>query len=309
MRVDIQNLRKHYGATRAVKDVSFSFSSGQILGFIGPNGAGKSTTMRVLATLEEPTSGDCLIDGISVVEEPEKSHHLVGYVPDALPHHRDVTVHEYLDFFARAYGLRGANRRKVVDDVEEFTNLTGIREKHVNALSKGMKNRVSVARALVHDPPVIIMDEPASGLDPRARIELRELLKVLAGQGKAIMISSHILTELAEICTAAVFIERGKILRAGTLEQLLRHDVAFRTVVVRVLGPIDSLHKHLLVQPGVERVRALDNFVEADVDGDEQACCKLLADLIAAGFRVLEYRPREVDLEDVFMSVTRGDVQ
>ena len=309
MRVDIHNLRKHYGATRAVRDVSFSFSAGQILGFIGPNGAGKSTTMRVLATLEEPTAGDAFIDGISVVEEPEKAHRLVGYVPDALPNHRDISVHEYLDFFARAYGLRGDERRKVVADIEEFTNLTGIREKHVNALSKGMKNRVSVARALVHDPPVIIMDEPASGLDPRARIELRELLKILAGQGKAILISSHILTELAEICTAAVFIERGKILRAGTLEQLLRHDLKHRTVVVRVLGPLDALHKHLLVQPGIEAVRAFDHFVEADVDGDETDCSRLLSELVGRGFKVVEFRPREVDLEDVFMSVTRGDVQ
>jgi ABC-2 type transport system ATP-binding protein len=309
MRVQILNLRKYYGATRAVRDVCFSFTSGQILGFIGPNGAGKSTTMRILASLEEPTAGDCLIDGISVVEEPEKSHRLVGYVPDALPNHRDVSVHEYLDFFARAYGLRGEKRRKVVEDIEEFTNLIGIREKHVNALSKGMKNRVSVARALVHDPPVIIMDEPASGLDPRARIELRELLKVLAGQGKAILISSHILTELAEICTAAVFIERGKILRAGTLEQLLRQEVKHRTVVIRVLGSLDALHKHLIVQPGIESVRPLDTSVEVEVDGDEQDCCRLLADLVAGGFRVLEFRPREANLEDVFMSVTRGDVQ
>src|SRR5262249_6736031 len=242
-------------------------------------------------------------------EEPEKSHRLVGYVPDALPNHRDISVHEYLDFFARAYGLRGDVRRKVVADVEEFTNLTGIREKHVNALSKGMKNRVTGARALVHDPPVIIMDEPASGLDPRARIELRELLKILANQGKAILISSHILTELAEICTAAVFIERGKILRAGTLEQLLKQEMAHRTVIVRVLGPLEALHKHLLVQPGVESVRAFDRHVECDVDGDETACSKLLVDLVNQGYRVVEFRPREVDLEDVFMSVTRGDVQ
>src|SRR4051812_24619935 len=219
--------------------------------------------MRIMATLDEPTDGDVLIDGVSVVEDPEKSRTLIGYVPDALPEHRDISVHEYLDFFARSYGLKGDKRRRVVQEIEEFTNLVGIREKHVNALSKGMKNRVSVARALVHDPPVIIMDEPASGLDPRARIELRELLKVLASQGKAVLISSHILTELAEICTAAVFIERGKVLRAGTLEQLLRQEVTFRTVVVRVLGPIEALHKHLLVQPGIERVRMLDTYVEA----------------------------------------------
>src|SRR5919197_2542933 len=235
MKIEVANLKKHFGATRAVDDVSFTFHSGQVVGFVGPNGAGKSTTMRILATLDEPTSGDALIDGVSLVEEPEKGHRLVGYVPDSLPEHRDVSVHEYLDFFARAYGIKSPRRQQVVEEIEEFTNLVGIRDKHVNALSKGMKNRVSVARALVHDPPVLIMDEPAAGLDPRARIELRELLKVLAAQGKAILISSHILTELAEICTGAVFIEKGKLLRAGTLEALLREDVPHRTVVVRPL--------------------------------------------------------------------------
>jgi ABC-2 type transport system ATP-binding protein len=309
MQVQIANLRKHFGATRAVNDISFSFTSGQIFGFVGPNGAGKSTTMRILATLDEPTAGDCLIDGVSVVEEPEKAHRLVGYVPDALPEHRDISVHEYLDFFARAYGLRGDTRRQVVERIEEFTNLTGIREKHVNALSKGMKNRVSVARALVHDPPVLVMDEPASGLDPRARIELRELLKILAGQGKAILISSHILTELAEICNGAVFIERGKLLRAGTLEQLLKQDVPHRTVVIRPLDRLDDLHKHLLVQPGVEEVRLLDDELEADVSGGEIELCRLLADLVQGGYRILAFRPRRVDLEHIFMTVTRGDVQ
>src|ERR1041384_1103363 len=221
MRVDVVHLRKRYGSTKAVNDISFTFGAGEIYGFVGPNGAGKSTTRRILATLDEPTAGDARIDGISVVEEPEKAHRLVGYVPDLLPEHRDISVHEYLDFFARAYGIRGQKRKKVVEEIESFTNLLGIREKHVNALSKGMKNRVSVARALVHDPPVLIMDEPASGLDPRARIELRELLKVLAGQGKAILISSHILTELAEICDAAVFIEQGRLLRYGAIDELL----------------------------------------------------------------------------------------
>src|SRR5215469_7072562 len=221
MKIDVVGLKKHYGRTRAVDDISFRFSSGQIFGFVGPNGAGKSTTMRILATLDEPTAGDALLDGVSVVEEPEKAHRLIGYVPDALPAHRDISVHEYLDFFARAYGIRSAARKKVVESIEEFTNLLGIREKHLNALSKGMKNRVSVARALVHDPAVLIMDEPAAGLDPRARIELRELLKALAAQGKAILISSHILSELAEICTGAVIIEKGTILRAGMLKEIL----------------------------------------------------------------------------------------
>src|SRR5215813_1999327 len=162
MKVQIVNLKKHFGATRAVDDVSFMFSSGQVVGFVGPNGAGKTTTMRVLATLEEPTSGDALIDGVSVVEEPERARGLFGYVPYSLPTHRDMSVHEYLDFFARAYGLKGERREQVIESVEEFTGLTGIREKMLVALSKGMKQRVSLARALLHDPAVLVMDEPAA---------------------------------------------------------------------------------------------------------------------------------------------------
>ncbi|HNJ42966.1 MAG TPA: ABC transporter ATP-binding protein, partial [Acidobacteriota bacterium] len=201
MNIEIQNLKKYFEKTRAVDDVSFSFTSGQIIGFVGPNGAGKTTTMRIMATMEEPTSGDVLVNGVSVVEEPEKARQLVGYVPDSLFGHTDIAVHEYLDFFARAYGLKGQHRRQVVESVQEFTNLLGIREKMIDSLSKGMKQRVTLARALLHDPMVLIMDEPAAGLDPRARIELRELVKVLSQQGKAIPISSHILTELAEMCT------------------------------------------------------------------------------------------------------------
>src|SRR5437588_4711046 len=207
MRINLVNLKKYYGRTRAVDDISFAFSSGQIFGFIGPNGAGKSTTMRILATLDEPTDGDAFVDGVSVVEEPEKARKLIGYVPDSLPTHRDMSVDDYLDFFGRAYGLKGRHRRQVIERIEEFTNLTVIREKPLGALSKDMKQRVSVARALLHDPPVLIMDEPAAGLDPRARVELRELLKLLSWQGKAILISSHILTELAEICNGLVIIE------------------------------------------------------------------------------------------------------
>jgi len=309
MMVQVCNLKKSYGSTQAVNDISFSFTSGQIFGFVGPNGAGKSTTMRILASLEEPSAGDCFIDGISVLEYPDKAHRLVGYVPDSLPDHRDISVHEYLDFYARAYGLKGDRRRRVVQEIEAFTNLLGIRDKHLNALSKGMKNRLSVARALVHDPPVLIMDEPASGLDPRARIELRELLKVLAAQGKAILISSHILTELAEICNGAVFIERGRILRAGTLEQLLKADTPHRTVVIRPLDRLEALHKHLLVQPSIEEVRRMEDALEVDVATDEEGCCELLGDLVTAGFRILEFRPRRADLEQIFMTVTKGEVQ
>jgi ABC-2 type transport system ATP-binding protein len=309
MHIHIDHLKKHYGRTRAVDDVSFSFSSGEIVGFVGPNGAGKSTTMRIIATLDEPTSGDVFLDDISVVQDPDKAHRLIGYVPDALPSHRDISVHEYLDFFARAYGIRASARKKVVESIEEFTNLLGIREKHLNALSKGMKNRVSVARALVHDPAVLIMDEPAAGLDPRARIELRELLKVLCGQGKAILISSHILTELAEICTAAVIIERGKILRAGSLAHILTADKPHRTVLIRTLDEPELLHKDLLLRPNIEAARRVDHTVEADVAGGEEACWELLAHLVRSGYRVVEFHQQRAGLEELFMNVTRGEVQ
>jgi ABC-2 type transport system ATP-binding protein len=309
MKVEIVKLKKHFGSTRAVNDVSFAFSSGQVVGFVGPNGAGKTTTMRILATLDEPTAGDALIDGVSVVEEPERARQLVGYVPDSLPTHRDMSVHEYLDFFARAYGLKGAHREKVIESVEDFTGLAGIRDKMLVALSKGMKQRVSLARALLHDPAVLVMDEPAAGLDPRARIELRELLRVLSSQGKAILISSHILTELAEICHAAVIIERGSLLMAGEIGDLLEGDAPHRTVLIRVMDGQERLYRELLETPRIEKVNFAGDEIAAEINGDEGACCDLLAALIGRGYRVVEFKQQRANLEEIFMNVTKGAVQ
>ncbi|MCM2315830.1 MAG: ABC transporter ATP-binding protein [Thermoanaerobaculia bacterium] len=309
MRVDIRNLTRTFGATRAVDDISFSFGAGEVFGFVGPNGAGKTTTMRILATLDEPTAGDALLDGISVVQEPEKARHRIGFVPDSLPTHSDITVEEYLDFFARAYGLKAAKRHEVVAEVQEFTNLTGIREKLLKALSKGMKQRVCLARALLHDPPVLILDEPAAGLDPRARIELRELLRALAAQGKAILISSHILTELAEICTGAVIIEQGRILRAGTLENIIAESQPARRIVIRPLGQPEGLHRELLQLPHVSAVALTGNEVSLEFAGNEEEVCELLAELIRRGHRLAEFRQPKSNLEDLFMSVTKGGVQ
>jgi ABC-2 type transport system ATP-binding protein len=309
MKVEVRNLKKHFGPTQAVDDVSFSFASGQVVGFVGPNGAGKTTTMRILATLDEPTSGEALIDGVSVTEEPERARHLVGYVPDALPSHRDISVHEYLDFFARAYGLKGAKRERTVESVEEFTNLTGIRDKMLIALSKGMKQRVTLARALLHDPPVLIMDEPAAGLDPRARIELRELLRVLSSQGKAILISSHILTELAEICHGAIIIEQGRILMAGGIGDLLSESVPRRTVLIRVIAGQETLHRDLLQMPHVETARLAGDEVAVEVSGADEACGELLIGLVARGHRIVEFKQQRANLEEIFMNVTKGAVQ
>ena len=309
MKVEVLNLTKHFGNTHAVDDVSFSFASGQVVGFVGPNGAGKTTTMRILATLDEPTSGEALIDGVSVVEEPERARQLVGYVPDSLPTHRDISVHEYLDFFARAYGLKGAKRRQTVESIEEFTNLGGIRDKMLVALSKGMKQRVTLARALLHDPAVLIMDEPAAGLDPRARIELRELLRVLSWQGKAILISSHILTELAEICHGAIIIEQGRILMAGGIGDLLSDNVPRRTVLIRVLGRQEELHRDLLQMPHIETARIAGEEIAAELSGTDEACSEVLAAIVARGYRVAEFKQQRANLEEIFMNVTKGAVR
>jgi ABC-2 type transport system ATP-binding protein len=309
MDVRIVNLKRHFGKTKAVDGVSFEFSSGHILGFVGPNGAGKTTTMRILATLDDPTEGNAYVNGVSLVDEPEKARQFVGFMPDTLPTHRDMTVHDYLDFFARAYGLRGAKRGAVVESVEEFTNLKGIRQKLLPALSKGMKQRVSLARSLVHDPPVLVLDEPAAGLDPRARVELRELLKLLADRGKAILISSHILTELAEICNGAVIIEQGRVLRAGSMEKIITADSPRRTIVVRALDGPETLYRELLQAPAVAEARIVGAEVEIGVEGGDEAGVQILGHLVQKGIRVAEFHQRQMDLEDVFMTVTKGHVQ
>jgi ABC-2 type transport system ATP-binding protein len=311
MKVQVQNLRKEFGRTVAVDDISFAFDGGHVFGFVGPNGAGKTTTMRIIATIDEPTDGDVFLNGISIREQPELARKAVGYVPDTLPAHADITVHEYLDFYARAYGLRGSQRTRAVEAIEEFTNVTGIRDKHLKALSKGMKQRVSLGRALVYDPDVLVLDEPAAGLDPRARVELRELLALLAARKKAILISSHILTELTEICNGVVIIERGKILETGTLDEVLRKSPARRTVMIRLLDPTHGplLVKELLQTPFVENAREAGTEVHFELSGDEAAASEVLAHLVGRQFKILEFRQAKADLEDIFMTVTKGGVQ
>jgi len=307
MQVRVVNLKKYFAKTKAVDDISFSFNSGQIVGFIGPNGAGKTTTMRIMSTIDDPTDGDVYLNGISVVQDPEKARMMVGFMPDSLPTHRDISVDDYLDFFARAFGIKEPRRRRVIESIEQFTNLMGIRDKFLNALSKGMKQRVSLARAIIHDPPVLVLDEPAAGLDPRARIEVRELLKALAEQGKAILVSSHILTELAEICDSTVIIEKGKLLRAGSLSEL-SNQVPHCTVLIRAACQVKNLYKQLLEMPNVLDARITGKSVQVDIDGTEDQSSGLLTALIQAGVKVIEFKHLRADLEDIFMDVTKGEL-
>lgn len=309
MRVEINNLVRHFDRVKAVDDVSFAFGDGDVVGFVGPNGAGKTTAMRILATLDEPTSGDVLLDGVSILDYPEQGRRRIGYMPDALPEHADMTAHEYVDFFGRAFGLKGKNLSGAVEEVEVFTGLTGIRDKTLKALSKGMKQRVSLARALVHRPDLLIMDEPANGLDPRARIELRELVKVLAEGGKTVLVSSHILTELSEMCSRVVIIERGRLVGNGTLDALSCRDLEVQRVLIRSLDLApEALQRALLEVPGVRQASVRGDACAAEIAGGGAEASAVLTELVRRGLRLLEFRQEQVDLEDVFMTVTKGDL-
>jgi ABC-2 type transport system ATP-binding protein len=322
VKLRVEGLVRRFGDLVAVDAVSFTVGAGQVCGFVGPNGAGKTTTMRILATLDEPDAGDAFLDGFSILEQPERARRRIGFVPDTLPAHADVTVAEYLDFFARAYGIQGEDRRRTLAGVEAFTGVAPLRDKHLKALSKGMKQRVSVARALVHDPAVLILDEPAAGLDPRARVELRELLRALAEQGKAVLISSHILSELAEICDAAVILERGRIVGAGDIDTLAEGGGLLRAgqegeeapppvrkVRLRTLDGTPSLLAAVLETPGVLKAQVVGKEVEAHLEGDDGAVAALLVSLVQRGVPVVELRQQRAGLEELFLRVTRGEVQ
>ena len=309
MSIEINNLVRHFGKVKAVDGVSFTFGMGEVVGFVGPNGAGKTTTLRILATLDEPTAGDVLIDGVSVSDFPEAGRLQIGYMPDALPEHADMTAHEYVDFFGRAFGFRGAALRDAVGEVEAFTGLEPIRDKTLKSLSKGMKQRVSLARALVHRPSLLVMDEPANGLDPRARIELRELVRAFAESGKAVLISSHILAELGEMCSSVVIIERGVLVGNGTVANLAGGGQLTQRVLMRALAPTpDVLIRILLEIPGVTTAQIRGDRCVAEVAAGGEAAANILTALIQRGVRVSEFRQEQVGLEDVFMQVTKGDL-
>ncbi|MBM3986903.1 MAG: ABC transporter ATP-binding protein [Planctomycetes bacterium] len=307
--LEVRAITKRFGALTAVDAVSFTVAPGEIMGFIGPNGAGKTTTMRICSTLELPDSGDVRVDGISVTEHPREARARIGFMPDSYGAYANTTIHEYLDFFARAYGIRGDARRSVLERVIEFTSLGDLREKHIDALSKGMKQRLCLAKTLLHDPAVLILDEPAAGLDPRARVELRELVKALAGMGKSILISSHILTELAEMCTTVTVIERGTVRGSGSVESIARGVSGIQRIYARSIAGAERLERALLELPFVKNAHIEREGVAFDFEGDEAAAASLLATLAGAGLGLCEFAPKTVDLEDVFLSLTEGRLQ
>jgi len=307
--IELKRLHRFFGDTKAVHDVSFSVSRGQIYGYIGPNGAGKTTSMKILATLDLPSYGDAFVDGFSVVNDPEFVRQRLGYMPDAFGTYRDVSCIEYLDFFARAHGLIGRERERRLQRVMDFTGTQGMKDKPIRGLSKGMKQRLCLGRSMIHDPAVMILDEPAAGLDPRARIQLRQMIRELADQGKTILISSHILTELAEICDSVGIIEQGKLLATGSVSEIQSQRQECRKLVVRVLSDPEEAANKIKRNLEIKEVLVDGQLLKFEFQGDIQQQAVLVRSLIEQGVELAEVRSHQKSLEDVFLSVTEGLVQ
>jgi len=314
--IQLDNISRVFGDTHAVDNVSFHVRAGEVFGFIGPNGAGKTTSMKILSTLDTPTSGEAWVDGFSVVDDPDRVRKRLGWMPDGFGTYPNVNCEEYLDFFARSYGLKGKDRRSALKNVMQFTQLDQMANKPVNGLSKGMKQRLCLGRALVNNPKVLILDEPAAGLDPRARIELREMIGKLAGEGRAILVSSHILTELAEMCDRVGIIEHGQLLAVGTVDEILEQqgesdsesqDVA--KIAVTVLSDVETTKQWLQGQDGVEVLQSLHRTIQISFEADLDKQADLLVEMIRAEIRVVGFAGKQKSLEDVFLSVTKGRVQ
>lgn len=307
--IELRRLHRFFGQTRAVNDISFTVEKGHVFGYIGPNGAGKTTSMRILATLDLPSYGDALVDGFSVVNDPELVRRRLGFMPDAFGTYRDVNCREYLDFFARAYGLVGRERMDRLNWVMGFTGTDGMSEKPIRGLSKGMKQRLCLGRALIHDPAVMILDEPAAGLDPRARIQLRRMIRELADRGKTVLISSHILTELAEMCDSVGIIEQGKLLATGSVEQIQQQQAEHRELTIRLLKNADRASQSLETKKGVGKLVVDGQLLRFEFVGDMHEQAALVGWLVAEGYEVAEVMAHKKSLEDVFLQVTEGLVQ
>jgi len=306
--IELFNFTKRYGAFTAVDSLSLRIGPGELFGFIGPNGAGKSTTIRFLVTLLRADEGEGLVNGYSVARDPMDVRRSIGYMPDVFGVYDGMKVWEFLDFFAAAYQIPLGRRRKIVGDVMELLDIAGKRDAYVNSLSRGMAQRLCLAKTLVHDPPVLILDEPTSGLDPRARLEVKALLGELRRMGKTILIASHILSELADCCTSIGIIERGKLLTHGPIDEVYGRIRRNRRLEIRFVVGRDRGVAVLRRHPALVDLRETGDIVAAELAVDDTALADLLDELHREGVRIASFADVEPTLEDVFLSVTKGAV-
>lgn len=310
--IDIRKISKRYRNVNALNEFSLEIPRGTIYGLIGPNGAGKTTLIRILAALIAPTIGEVWFENQEVSKAPSVIQRKVGYMPDFFGVYPDLTATEYLEFYAGIHGVPRQKRARVISDLLELVDLSTKHDAFVETLSRGMKQRLCLARALVHDPEVLLLDEPASGLDPRARVELRELVRTLQGMGKTIIISSHILPELAEMCTDIAIIQGGKLVAAGSVDTVIHQMGGGHQLEIRVLEPeqIEEAITLLKTVEGIDNVtREENNLIQADFNGDDQALNRVLVDLISHNIPIVSFAPRSGSgrLEEVFMSITEGN--
>ena len=309
--VRTEGLVKRYDGTLAVAGIDLSVEQGEIFGLVGPNGAGKTTTLRILATLLMPSAGTAEIAGLSVTRNPDQVRRVLGFMPDSFGVYDDMKVWEYLDFFARCYGIGPADRRRMINDLLELVDLGGKRDNYVQTLSRGMQQRLCLAHALVHDPQVLLLDEPASGLDPRARVELRELLRELRSLGKTILISSHILPELEELCTSVAIVDRGQVLaqgRVSDIERRLRFGAVLRVRLLLEGEALVAARDRFTEDADVATAVLLDDgTIELGFRGDDAASARLLAQSVAAGMPIVSFARAASDLEELFLQVTSPD--
>jgi len=306
--IETRNLTKVYGNLTAVADLNLKIEEGDIFGFIGPNGAGKTTTMRILVTLLEPTRGTAFINGLDVRKNGKKVRRQVGYMPDFMGVYDDLKVFEYLEFFAAAFSIERKKRKSIVEGVLELTDLQAKRSATVDSLSRGMQQRLGLARVLIHDPKVLILDEPASGLDPRARIEIRELLRELKRMGKTIMISSHILSELEEICDHVGIIEHGKMVFSGTLEEI-RPLLGIKSKVrVKVAKNQDKAVELLSALPQVRQVQVIDDYISVTFRESKDSDGIIARTLVKGDLDIIFLQPEQLKLDDAFLQLTKGIV-
>ncbi len=304
--IELTDFTKHYGEFKAVDRLNLKIEAGEMFGFIGPNGAGKSTTIRFLATLLKPTSGEGIVKGHKVTRDPLGVRRSVGYMPDNFGVYDGMKVWEFLDFFAVAYQITRTKRKQVISDVLELLDLTHKRDDFVNGLSRGMKQRLCLAKTLVHDPPVLILDEPSSGLDPRARLEFKALMKELRRMGKTILISSHILSELADCCTSIGIIERGQLLMHGPIDEVYRRIRRNRLIEIKFLDGMEAGLSIIRSLPETCDVRVSDHQATIELQADDAKVAELLERLMKEGIRLRSYADKDPTLEDVFMLVTKG---